>query len=292
MHAIYKHVTPMISTLADRAMLVRLKRSMWTGYAFDQSATIQVEQANGVGAVGRFNKKLMAKSSKFKAVIAAYNALYDYHQSVSLPWLDDGLRLLPSAMYFEYTQEMRALKDAAQRAVDALDSSWANEIAADQARLGPLFRASDYPASVADKFAVSLQFLPVPSSDDFRVAIDPNDAASLDNAILEAEAGVSKYIIEQLLEPLRAASTKLAVPIGEKGAIFRDSLIENLVEVTERLPRLNITSDHEIGRAINEVRDLAAGYARNIDSLREDAATRDVAHAKVKELVANLAGMF
>jgi hypothetical protein len=284
--------TPAQATLADKAMLVRLKRSMFTPYASDDRATIQVEAANGVANAGKFNKALLKNSPLFKAAQQAYGAVYDYHFKHTLPWLDDGLRMLPSALYLEYAEGMRGLQAQAQQAVWNLGASWHNEVLADSYRLGNLFNAEDYPTDIESKYAVTLQFLPVPSTDDFRVAIDPADAASLDQAIKDAESGVATYIIGQLLEPLRAAASKLAVPIGEKGAIFRDSLIENLVEVTERLPRLNINNDSSIAIAINEVRALATKYASNIDVLREDAGSRDVAHAKVNELVKNFAGMF
>jgi hypothetical protein len=154
-----------------------------------------------------------------------------------------------------------------------------------------MFNQADYPADIASKYGVSLQFLPVPSAGDFRVAIDPADEASLEQAIKDAEGNVASYVIDQLLEPLRRAAAKLSVPIGQEGAIFRDSLIENMVEVAERLPRLNINNDPTLAKAINDVRDLANHYNSNIDLLREAPIIRESAANKVKELVNNLAGL-
>lgn len=292
MNTFAHHTLQAPSTLADKAMLVRLKRSQFHPYAADAKATTQVELANGVGAVGKFSKRLLKNSTRFNAVMQAFGAVYDYHIKHTLPWLDDGLRMLPSASYMEYTAEMRTLQSVAGRAVDELVQHWATEVTLDSLRLGPLFSADDYPGDVGSKFGINIQFLPVPSTGDFRVEIDPADAASLANAIKEAESGVARYIVDQLLEPLRAAAAKLSVPIGENGAIFRDSLIENLVEVTERLPRLNINNDPELARAIDEVRRTASQYRSNIDVLREAPVARETAANRVKELVDNLSGMF
>lgn len=283
---------PARTTLADKAMLVRVKRSMFNPYASDNRATHQVEAANGVAQAGRFNKHLLKQSSRFKTVQQAFGALYDYHIKHTLPWLDDGLRMLPSEVYPDYTENMRKLQNEAKQAVDNLANNWHSEIAQDSFRLGPLFNSDDYPVDIASKYGVNIQFMPVPSAGDFRVDIDPSDAASLEQAIKDAESGVAGYIIDQLLDPLRAAANKLSVPIGEPGAIFRDSLIENLVEVTERLPRLNINDDPQLAKAIDDVRQLAGKYVANIDVLRENPVSRENASDKVKELVGNLAGMF
>ena len=38
----------------------------------------------------------------------AVNEVYVYHKQHTLPYVDSGPRILPSANYFEYTQEMRS----------------------------------------------------------------------------------------------------------------------------------------------------------------------------------------
>lgn len=284
-------VAPTRTTLADKAMLVRLKRSMFSPYIADKVATQQVEVANGVSNAGRYRKHLLKDGVYFNATQKAYGAIYDFHIKHTLPWLDDGLRMLPSAMYMDYVAEMRKLESEAARCVAMLEQNWHTEVAHDSSRLGAMFNQADYPADIASKYGVSLQFLPVPSAGDFRVAIDPADEASLEQAIKDAEGNVASYVIDQLLEPLRRAAAKLSVPIGQEGAIFRDSLIENMVEVAERLPRLNINNDPTLAKAINDVRDLANHYNSNIDLLREAPIIRESAANKVKELVSNLSGL-
>jgi hypothetical protein len=284
-------VAPTRTTLADKAMLVRLKRSMFSPFIADKVATQQVEVANGVANAGRYRKHLLKDGVYFNATQKAYGAIYDFHIKHTLPWLDDGLRMLPSAMYMDYVAEMRKLESEAARCVAMLEQNWYAEVTHDSSRLGAMFNQADYPADIASKYGVSLQFLPVPSAGDFRVAIDPADEASLEQAIKDAEGNVASYVIDQLLEPLRRAAAKLSVPIGQEGAIFRDSLIENMVEVAERLPRLNINNDPTLAKAINDVRDLANHYNSNIDLLREAPIIRESAANKVKELVNNLAGL-
>ncbi len=282
---------PAPKTLADKAMLVRLKRSMFSPYAADQTATVQVEAVNGVSRAGRFNKHLLKDSTRFKRVQQKFNELYDYHVKHTVPWLDDGIRMLPADLYFDYTSEIRRIEGEAMKDLADLVVHWQAEIQADSTRLGPLFNPADYPADIAGKFGIDVQFMPVPSANDFRVTISPEDISSLDNAIREAEAEVSRYVIEQLLGPLKKMAEKLSVPIGEDGSIFRDSLVENVIEVTDRLPRLNINDDPEISRAISEVRQVVGKYAGSaMDQLRENQVARDAVKHQVDAIVAMFGG--
>lgn len=282
---------PTPKTLADKAMLVKLKRSMFSPYAADQTATVQVEVVNGVSKAGRFNKHLLKDSTRYKRVQQKFNELYDYHVKHTVPWLDDGIRMLPADLYFDYTSEIRRIEGEAFADLADLVAHWQAEVQADAVRLGPLFNPADYPADIASKFGIDIQFMPVPSANDFRVAISPDDQASLDNAIREAEAEVSRYIVEQLLAPLKRMAEKLSVPIGENGSIFRDSLVENVIEVTDRLPRLNINDDPEISRAISEVRQVVGKYAGSaMDQLRENQVARDAVKHQVDAIVAMFGG--
>ncbi|MDY0088653.1 MAG: hypothetical protein RBS78_08930 [Coriobacteriia bacterium] len=287
--------TPMPKTLAEKAMLVRLTRGMLSTDVTDNGATALVENQTGVRRAGKYRKKLLADSAKFAAVREAYNALYTYHQQHTLPWTDAGPRLLPASMYFDYTQEIRQLRAACDNALLLLRQSWVQEIDNDRHRLGPMFNADDYPADPADKFYHEVQFMPVPSAGDFRVQIDPEDVASLENAISEAERGVSRHIIESLLEPLTHAAQKLATPIGAQGSVFRDTLIENIAEAVERLPKLDISGDPRIAEAIAETRQLVEKYYGKEDLLRQQPEVRAQAaidaKARVADIMNNLGGL-
>ncbi len=290
--AMFHFPTPQPKTLADKAMLVRLKRSMFEPYVTDKVATAAVEAQNGVHRAGRYNKHLLKDSKVFAKVQAAYYAVYDYHMKHTLPWLDDGLRMLPSHLYFEYTQEMHKRTADAEQAVRQLQAAWSAEILTDKPRLGPMFDIGDYPADITARFSINLQFLPVPSVGDFRVDIDPDDRQSLERAFIDVENNISTHIAKTMLEPVKAMVEKLSVPIGEKGAIFRDSLIENVVETVERLERVNISADAELTASLEDIRRAIGKYKGNIDALREVDTVRTQAHQEFDAIMANLKGLF
>lgn len=286
---------PMPKTLAEKAMLVRLTRGLFLADVTDKDATNLVEHSTGVRKVGRFRKKLLVNSVKFKNVVDAYTALYTYHQKHTLPWTDAGPRLLPATAYFDYTNEMRKLRAACDNVLSLLRVSWAQEVDEDRLRLGNMFVPSDYPADIGSRFYHELAFMPVPDAGDFRVTISPEDMESLENAIHAAERGATKHVIESLLEPLQSAAQKLSVPIGAKGAIFRDTLIENIAEVVDRLPGLDISEDPRVAEAIAKTKELVDAYYGREAELRESPLVRakaaSEAQAKVDDILKNFGGL-
>ena len=166
-----------LATLADKALLVKLQRSMYQPYAYDDSATKLVEQQAGVSNVGRFNKRLFKDNPILKSTNEKFTLLYNTYRKNTVPWLDDGVRMVPNAVYFEFAHEMRGLIQQAKAAADHLESQWDRMVGEDMQRLGALANPADYPPSweVRSIFDATINFFPVPSTNDFRIAISEED---------------------------------------------------------------------------------------------------------------------
>ena len=283
----------MSTKLQDKAMLVRLKRGSVTAHKKDKSATEVVEQTVGRTHVGNFSKHLLKNSTNFKAVQTAMYSLYKYHVEFTLPWLDEGLRILPSHTYLEYTKDMNALKQDVTRAVRNLQLTWPQEVSADAHRLGSLFNADDYPdqAQLPELFYVDLAFLPVPDTADFRVAISDQHRQSLEDAIRDAEHQATVHVLEGMLEPLQRMAEKLRVPIGEEGAIFRNSLTANLLDTVERMEKINLSDNPAVQQAIQQVKTLGKTAVLRTEQLRENPTIRQDTATEVEAMLANLGGL-
>ncbi|MEO5344143.1 MAG: hypothetical protein H7842_12550 [Gammaproteobacteria bacterium SHHR-1] len=279
--------------LKDKAVLVRLKRGSVAAYRKDQGATALVEAHVGRDHVGNFSKHLLKHSANFKAVQQAMYGLYKYHINHTLPWLDEGLRILKATNYLGYTQEMGELSQQVSMAVRNLQQSWPQEVSADAHRLGALFNPDDYPSAdrLPELFYVDLAFLPVPDTADFRVDISEEHKRSLEQAIKDAEQSASANVLAQMLEPLQRMAEKLRVPIGADGSIFRNSLTENLLETAERMERINISDDPAIARAIASVRQLGEKAVLRTDQLRDNPTVRSDTASEVEAMLANLGGL-
>lgn len=280
---------PHFTTLADKALLVKLSMSSYQPYAFDKGATEIIEQATGLKGTGRYNKRLFAGNPVLSNTNEKFRTLYNAYLKRTVPWLDDGVRMTPNALYFEFAKDMRGLIREAKLAADQLEQSWDVMVAADMMRLGPLANAADYPSKneIRAKFDATINFFPVPTTHDFRIEVSDEDKAEMEQAIKDAEANVSKYLMKEMLAPIAYFVDKLAVPIGEKGSVFRDTLVGNLVELIDRLPRLNISNDPELTKVIQDVKAVVDTY--NMDSLRDSPIIRQTARDKMAEIQSQMA---
>lgn len=278
-----------MTTLADKALLVKLNRSMYQPYAYDKAATEMVEQAAGVKNVGRYNKRLFKDSKTLKDTNEAFNALYLTYIKNTVPWLDDGVRMTPTALYLELANELRGLIRDARRAADALELAWPQMVIDDMRRLGAMGNWADYPsaAEVRAKFDAQVNFFPIPTTADFRIDVSAEDKAAMDAAIATAEANVGKYLMKEMLRPVQSFVKKLSVPIGTEGSIFRDTLVENINDLVDRLPRLNINNDPEVTVLINEIKAVMETF--NADALRDSPVVRQSARDKMAEIEAKMA---
>lgn len=281
----------MYKTLADKALLVRLQRSMYQPYSYDDAATKMVEQATGVRGAGRYNKRLFKGRTLLSDTNEKFNVLYTTFIKNTVPWLDDGVRMVPNAAYFDFAQDLRGLIADARAAADKLAQNWDAMVAADMVRLGALANPADYPSAeeVRARFDARVNFFPIPSTADFRVDVTDEDKAEMEAAIHEAEANVGKHLMKEMLGPVQAFVAKLSVPIGADGSIFRDSLVENVAELVGRLPRLNINADPVIDRMLGDIRTVLDTYGQNPDALRESPIMREAARDKMAQIQSDMA---
>lgn len=112
-----KTYTP--KSLHDKAMLMKLKISQWTARKYDKNVSEKVAddyQTTSKDA-GRYNKILIAQEA-IKKISQIVTKARDFHEKQTLPWDDDGMRLLPAANYMNYTANMRRLKSEYEAAVN------------------------------------------------------------------------------------------------------------------------------------------------------------------------------
>jgi len=277
-----------IKGLDEKAVLVSVKRRMYSPYALD------AEESERYGA-GNVNKHLFkGRDNRVKQAISKYTEVYSYIKSHTVPW-STGVDMLNINLYQEVTHTLRRLIAEANATVDDLVDNWDYEVQRDYNRLLPTGHASldDYPTAehVRDRFGIEVQFMPVPTTGDFRVEISDEDKASLLSRLQDAGRNAERHVINKMLEPMIAAAEKLAVPIGTDGSIFRDSLVENLVDVADRMARVNLSDDPVIQKQIADLKSIVGQYADNIDVLRNSQHVRDVASKQISDLIGQMKGI-
>lgn len=273
----------------EKAMLVRLSLSSWTARKHDGEITDEVLKAHKAsGDAGRFNK-LLIDHAEIKKVQSANTKIKAYFWRMTLPWLDDGTRILPSALFLKFTKGIQPLLEERKQIVAEFLAAYPRLIEDARKKLNGMFKAEDYPSAseIARKFNASVDPFPIPDAADFRVAMSDEEVeaikAGIENRVNEAFADAVKDAARRLHDCARRIAEKCA----EKDEIFRDSLIGNLRELLDVLPSLNITGDQELAKAIAAAKPLAAVEPQE---LRDDELVRAETAKKAAALARRLRG--
>ena len=257
-----------LMNLTERAMLVKFSRTAYAARKYDKKVTAEVEAAHGTkGEAGRYNKILIAKEALEKGQKAA-NEARTFLYTQTLPWTDEGYRILTAANYLPFTQEMRkkiAAIEAADREFIARYPEYKEEA---KNRLNGLYDDLDYPetAKIEKFFSVSIQFSPLPDSKDFRVNLSDDEVTAIQKDIDLRVKDATQDAIKDLWKRLFDNVSHIAERLSDPEAIFRDSLIQNVKDLCELLPRLNLTNDPNLETMRIEVLNRLA--AHDPDDLR------------------------
>ena len=276
-------------SIANNTMVVNLQISMWSGYKLDKGMSQRVtSEANAAADAARVNKHIVPKES-LKEIVTAAGSLRTHFYARTLPWGDNGDRLLPRLAYTDFVQEHGRLEQEFHNAVDNFIKE--KYLAArDQAefRMGEMFRAEDYPEAdqLRRRFAVTLDVHGVPTGRDFRVDMDKQTTDMLRQQIEEKNAERVGTAMRDVWERLSTVLTHFANKMGED-AVFRDSTVKNLEELVEMLPALNVTEDPELEKIRQDITDTLIGYKPK--DLRKDTAVRQAAAKESRRIADQMA---
>jgi hypothetical protein len=86
-------------SITTKAMVLNLQVGLWSGHRLDKEATRKVtEDNNAESDAARVNKHLIPKPA-FKDITATATAVRTHFYENTLPWKDNGDRLLTRGMY-------------------------------------------------------------------------------------------------------------------------------------------------------------------------------------------------
>ena len=162
-------------SIASSAMLVELSISAWTARKLDKKVSAQVDlDKHAKTRAGNYNKNLLAGTGFLDTINKFAASSRHWHSTQTLPWSDNGLRLLPMSNFLSYKQNLVTLEQNYQALVDKFIVAYPNLVSAAAFQLGDLFDRNEYPEVevVAKKFKFRVNYLPVPMAGDFRIDIE------------------------------------------------------------------------------------------------------------------------
>jgi hypothetical protein len=278
----------MSEKLNEKAMLVSLSIRQWTATKYDRKVSAEVASAHNTTLdAGRYNKALIAKDA-IQTVQKIVGECRTYHYFATLPWQDNGARILPGAMFAEYSAKMREYRAKFDSAAADFIRNYPDLVTDARRRLNGLFDAADYPVNISDRFAFGVGILPLPDEADFRVNLSDAEIDAIRADIAQTVTGAQNAAVAdiwtRLYDTVKHMIDRLEARKADGGAaIFRDSLITNLIELCDVLPRLNITADPALDTARNEIASRLCKYTP--ETLRQDEASRTEAIAAARDIL-------
>ena len=246
-----------MALLSERCMLAKARMGTWSGTLYDPNVTEEVREHHAAEhGAGRYNKQIVAR--KFlHPVTSKVSAAARAHRVLTLPWADDGPRILSNRAYEMWSQTMRLARQDIQATAKEVAAKRGEMMAEARQRLKGMFNADEYPEAkeIENKFYCDTEIMPMPEAQDFRAQLSD-----------EAVKGIVKDIERRSKEHLEAAVADIYQRIGKTvGAMvdrlknyepatdidgpksnFKDSLIYNIKEVADLIPLLNVTEDPKL----------------------------------------------
>ena len=267
------------------AMLVEFNASVWTARKLDKSTTDEVVASKNAGAkdAARVNKHLLAGRTELDVIQQAVSRARQFVYDNTAPWSDSGLRLLPTVNFMKFTERMNDFEEEMESLVKAFVAIYPTLITAQALALGDMFKRDDYPTAneIMTKFSFRVNYMPVPSSGDFRVDVG-NQAqaelkARLESLTQERIDSAMADVRERLSTHLKRMSDRLTTDYvnGEaKQRRFHDTLVDGALELCDLTKSLNVTNDVALETARSQLEQLLVGVTpadlRKNEAIRQD----------------------
>lgn len=267
--------------LAAAAMLVCIDVHQWGNRKVENELAEKTAEDNRADKEMFFTTKKLVDRATLKVVSSAFSRFKAFHYENTLPWLNNGYRILPAANYLAYTENSRKLKEDALQSVEDFLKIYPTVRDAAAKRLGDAFDEEDYPTpdQLRRKWGINTHFFPVPDKADFRTDIPAAElkriAASIDDQVAIGLKHATQDLFERLYQVVLVLRDKLkAYKVSDEGGkrktenVFRDSAVDNIRELCDLLPRLNFTHDENLDHLAAEV--MKSLGSQDAEQLREN----------------------
>ena len=274
-------------SIASSAVLIDLNISIWTARKLDKNVSKEIDiNKNTTIKAGNYNKHILAGSDQLEKITKLAGEIRDWHGRQTLPWSDTGTRLLPMSNFFDYKQQLGVYEAEFQSRINTFIYEYPNIILGMAFKLGKLFDRSEYPETdkIAHKFNLKYTIMPVPETKDFRVDIADDIRNEMQQEYQKAYEGRVEAAMSDAWSRLHTTLEHMVDRLsGNDKKIFRNSLVDNALELTNLLTKLNVTKDPKLEQARQALEKSLVGVSA--DDLRDSQGARSVVLSNVNAIM-------
>jgi hypothetical protein len=256
----------------QNAFLVRLSISQWNARKLDKTATQQAKDRSGAtDKAGVKVYKSLISAEALDKVESIASAARGEHRKRTVPWAYDGPGAITAQGYPAYKAAMATLEKSFWQAVKDFYASYDQEREEARKFLGAMFNESDYPTSadLQNRFAFSVSAEPMPQADDFRVnGLAPELVEEIKKDIKDnndnALANANDTAWSRVIEHVEKLQLRLQEYNSGKVTKFFESWVDNIKELVELVPSINLANDPELTRIGQKLTALTAYSAADL----------------------------
>ena len=238
----------------------------WLGVRKALNTHQKDQAAKSFGAEGKFlsaGKKLLDTSHPaFKAVTAIRSSAIAYWKACSLPFPEPGIRLIRQATIDEFNAKMISFRQQLADAVGQLSEQYGELRIVARERLGNLFDAGDYPATLEGQFGIEHDF-PNVDPPSYLQQLSPElyqqECQRMQSRFNEAVQLAEQAFIDELARLVEHLSERLSGTDDGKPKVFRDTAVTNLTEFFERFRQLNVRSNADLDALVVNAQRIVQG---------------------------------
>lgn len=278
--------------LCEKALLAKLTIRRPRLLKRDEQAEYVIQQQLSDASLVVNSRLFRDRANPVNKILSSLSEVYTYHRKHTIQYVDKGDRILPYATKDKYIEQVNTLilnKDSmVTKYMPDYDKFVQDDIQyRSSGSINQRASVADYPTAqeFRERLSVRIQLAPLPDKRHFLFDMPEEQLAEFERAQQEAVHAARADTINRMLDPLKHLVDKLALPIGEKGSVFRDSALENILDGIDIARELNIDDSPEVNDAIRELTKSVALYADNTDAIRQSPIVRKQAHTQLNNIV-------
>jgi len=283
-------------SIKDHALLVSLTVNKPQMTVKDVKATHDVERANNAHNAGQFRKDLYPKAL-IQPILTVESSARAYIESKTYGW-SRGEALLPTKRFMAFADRLAKYELEFSQSVTAFLNNWANVMQRAQDTQGALFNSSEYPdlSQMKAGFRMKVNYRAISDFSDFRVKLQTDELDTLRTEVERATTESMSALLRAPLERLRKVVAHLHDATGKedrlvtskrtgkkemKAPIFRDSVVDNIIDEIAMLSELAAVMPPEIMQLAEEIFEAVP----DANTLRNNPTKRMMTHSESADLL-------
>lgn len=223
------------------------------------------------------SKRLIdTKNATYRVLTTLKSQASSYWRSMTLPYPQEGIRLIRQSDIGAFEDKMREFKDQLATAAANLQLEYETIKNAAREKLGDLYNPTDYPETLEGVFDIRWEYPPV-DPPNYLMSFNPELYSQeqrrvqqrFEAAVVMAEEAFAERLQELISHLIERLTDE---PDGTKKT-FKASAIENFKEFYESFQHMNVRSNAQLEGLIRQANNLVAGVdvgeLRKSDELRQ-----------------------